>query len=143
MLGVVFLSHLVQDLCDLCQDAKAMGETRGNVQAASVLGGQVDSNPSPVGGGGAPDVDGDVEDLPLHNPDELPLSLGLLLVVETPEDSLPRPGKSVLSENHGDAKRSEVRVLIGLRKGAPLVLKHGCLNENKIGYVQPLEPERH
>ncbi len=78
--GIVKIRTLVLHDGFPALDAKTMGEARGHIDAAQVIGAEPDPDPPAKAGRPVPDVDGDVKDGPEHWADEFPLRVSLLRV---------------------------------------------------------------
>ncbi len=98
MVWRVVIGCLVQNFGTIAQGEKAMRETRWNPELFLVLCGESFTNPFAKGSGISPKVDYHIENLTVDNSNQLALSLGRHLVVETTQDIPGGFGMIVLHE---------------------------------------------
>src|SRR5437773_652038 len=99
---VVQVGALVFDLCDGADDTESVGKSRRDEALLEIRCGQTDADPATERRRAAADVDGDVEDLSLDDPDQLSL-WPPKLQVQAAKCAADRSRMVVLDERGNDA----------------------------------------
>ena len=141
--GSVLGRHLIGKICLVAQHTKAMGKAHRDIKHVEILVREDRAYPLTIGGRAFTDIYRYIENLTREGYHQLPLSLGMLLVVQSSKRVSGRVRVIALNEFAWYAVGCELGPLVGLHKKATLILENPRFDQYNVRDVQPLKSKWH
>lgn len=125
---VVEVRDLVAEFCSIGEHEEAVREALGNIELLLIFRTELYAEILPVAGAFLPEIDGDVIDPSVDDPDELALRV-LLLIMQPAQHALYGHALIVLHEDHIEPRFTEILLIVGLHEIAAFVSVHRRRND--------------